>query len=144
MADTFYLPDEALRALADHGGRNRAGWVLRLYQEAITIDRDTTLADLNDVEADYSGYEELAAVGGAPYFDGSARARIDLAPVEFVHDGGATPNTIYGAYIKEYDAFGADMLVGVVVFETPKTMETTTDSIPLQLALRATRIGSPP
>jgi len=99
------------------------GGSLRLFQNDITPDRKTLVADL-DI-ATYTGYaNKTIATWGAPYLDVNGLASC-VAPLQtFAATGDAISNTVYGAY---YLDSGGD-LVWAVRFSDPWTFNSTGDT----------------
>lgn len=99
-----------------------------LYQNDYTPGASTVVGDL-DV-ADFSGYAQKVVADLLPAYispDGGAAAQI--ATQQWDHSGGATANTIYGAFVRNA---GGD-LISVVRFTAPVAMAALGDSIPLNL-----------
>ena len=79
-------------------------------------------------EADFSGYDDTDPdlVWGAAFVNGDGKGEIDATAKTFTHDGGATDNTIYGAYVTTQD----DRLIYAERFPAPIVMDTAASSIP--------------
>ena len=105
---------------------------LHLFTSDLTLDETTILADLEAVEADFSGYvAALASPFSAIAIDGSGKAYMDATYCGFQHNEGATPNTIYGWWL-HYTGNGFDNLPHLVAchkYTTPITMATSDDVI---------------
>jgi hypothetical protein len=108
-----------------------AGCFVKLFKATeLVIDDTITLAALDAIEADYSGYTgggiEVAAAGD-PYSDADNKVYVTLPSVQF-NDVPGTPNVeneIRGAYVED----AAGVLRGVVVFDTTIVMATAASSI---------------
>lgn len=102
---------------------------LGLYQNNIIPTDETTLADLS--VATFSGYGmETIAEFGPPIQNVDGTASIVAPLVQFEHDGGITPNTIYGGYLTD-DLTTPTILMYVFPLEEPKEMVTNTDGLPV-------------
>ena len=72
--------------------------VLHLYQNNITPADGDTLATYT--EATFSGYAEITLdAWSAAFTDAGNKARVEEEAREFLHNGGAVNNSIYGYYI---------------------------------------------
>jgi len=68
-----------------------------LFQNNILPAQGTVIANLTP--ADFSGYTGLITLsGGTPAAIDGVRWKISFDPVVWTHDGGSTPNLIYGYY----------------------------------------------
>jgi len=86
-------------------------------------------------EADFSGYSATSpdiAWGGA-YENGDGKGEIDAVEKTFTHNGGATGNTIYGAYVTTDD----DRLIYAERFPAPISMTANGNTIPYTAKLTA-------
>ena len=100
------------------------GAIVHLFQVDITPTRDTTLTELTDAEADFTGYAASAAVvWGDPYYAESGQPYVpgDLKTFT-VGAGPVTPNVIYGYYVTND---GATELLWSERYASPKSMVTT-------------------
>lgn len=111
---TLKVPDAILIASLDDLMEGRyLNAKIKLYKNDITPDEASELADFT--EADFSGYAEQALV-----LDGTAaivggKAQQDFDPAVFAHDGGATPNDLYGYFVvdsSETDLLWAERYAG--------------------------------
>lgn len=72
---------------------------IRLFQEDIAIDQDTTLAILNAASATFAGYtDQTITFGPAGVSEDGAIEAIGTTPAYAPTDG-VTPNNIWGIYI---------------------------------------------
>lgn len=100
------IPDAKLIQLVDdlRQDNTQLMGVLRLYQNDPTISNTSIAGDFT--EANFSGYtawnfNQTGSTWPAASSPGSGQAHSVHADVDFTHDGGATANDIYGAYITD-------------------------------------------
>lgn len=104
---------------------------VRLFQATeLAITDGVTVAALDAVEADYSGYTTggvTVTAAGDPYADGDGRVFVTLPSVQFNDTPGSpnVENTIRGAYVVD----AAGVLRGVVEFEETVLMSNAYSSI---------------
>lgn len=87
------IPDATLNELLSTTQVNEAAWRIMLFKNNYTPVPGTAFASLT--EADFSGYARQTPTFGVP----SVAANISTSvgsQVTFTHNGGATPNDIYG------------------------------------------------
>jgi hypothetical protein len=104
---------------------------LRLFKNNFTPDVNSVLADFTI--ANFSGYASLAAGWGARSLDGGGLAQCFSVIADFLHDGGATANDVYGWYIQDDTA--AKVLAANRLAAPPVVMDSVGDLI--QLTFRA-------
>lgn len=93
---------------------------IHLIQTDLPPLEETTLADLEAEEADFSGYAAKTAVDmDGPLVDDSGRVKLISPNQLFTHNGGGTANTIYGYYVTNA---GNTVLEFWEKFETPQAM----------------------
>jgi hypothetical protein len=131
MTGTFY-PLLATLWIAGLVQTALAGSKLRLFQNSITPTINTTIAELEAAEADFSGYSEKTITAFlAPYL-GVTGANINSPLLQF---DSATPfsvsNSIGGAWIE--DSTGD--LVSVITFPEPVAMGAVGQSLPVSQVL---------
>jgi len=106
--------------------------VLRLYKNNVTPDEDSVFADFD--EANFSGYAEEVPAFGAASIVGHKGKIVDGAAREFIHNGGATANTIYGYYVVD-DA--TSKVLWAERFSAPQAVANNGDKITITLAFTA-------
>jgi len=79
------------------GGLNLC--TMRLFKAPFTVDRNTLLADLTAIEADYTGYAAEAIVWSAPTISDDGQIEYQGVTGEFRPTGTAITNSIYGGFI---------------------------------------------
>jgi len=90
-------------------------YAVHLYQDDITIDRDSIAPDFTAVEADYDGYADQNATGWTAGVINAGNAGESTADAQtYTCTGDTTPNTIYGYYILDDTGalVGAERFVG--------------------------------
>lgn len=88
----------------------------------------------NYTEANFSGYAAFAlSTWNAAFVNADGKGEIDATPHSFVHNGGATANTIYGAYVTD----DGDNVVYAERFSAPISMSANGDTIPYTARLTA-------
>jgi hypothetical protein len=106
---------------------------LALYQSSITPNENTTLAELEAAEADYTGYARAAITNFGAVFQTPLGAGIQSPLTQFQPtDPTTVPNDIGGAFL--VDATGD--LVTVITFPEVKGMASSLDAIPISEILR--------
>lgn len=136
MATPFIYPNVGALFIAETMQTALAGASLQLFQTgSVTLSQSTTKSDLDDAEADYTGYTPggqtitawmdplLNPVGGASIESGLFQFSID-APY-------TTPNTIQGWYIVE----SGGTLVCAGDFASTKPLVGAGDGIPFNVEL---------
>lgn len=116
---TLKVPDVTLIASLDDLMEGRyLNAKIKLYKNDITPDETSELADFT--EANFSGYAEQTLVpdGTAAIVDGKAQQSFDDAV--FSHDGGATPNDIFGYFV--VDSTETDLLWAERYASAPATL----------------------
>lgn len=81
---------------------------LRLFQNDFTPAQGDSVGAFT--EADYSGYSEQPLTFGAIVLNADEQAESTALYTVFAHDGGATPNEIFGWYIVHNDG-GGDVIM---------------------------------
>lgn len=111
---------------------------VRLFKETeLVISPTLTVAALDAVEADYSGYTTggvTVTAAGDPYLGNAGEVLVSLPSVQFNHVP-AVPNVeneIRGAYVVD----AAGVLRGVVVFEENQTMAGLLNSVVASITFR--------
>lgn len=80
----------------------------------------------NYTEANFSGYAaEALGTWNAAFLNGDDKGEIDADPIAFVHNGGGTSNTIYGAYVVDDNGD----VIYAERFEAPRVMSSNGDTI---------------
>lgn len=72
---------------------------LHLTKAALTIDRDTVVADLDAIEADYSGYAVEVGAWSVVTISDDGKIEYQCVVGEFRPNASAVANTIYGWYM---------------------------------------------
>jgi hypothetical protein len=80
-------------------GLTPANLKMYLYQNNMTPDQDTVLADFT--EATFSGYASQTMSLGTPTEVSHKAKTVATSPQVFTHNGGGTSNTIYGYFVKD-------------------------------------------
>ena len=102
---------------------------LRLFKSNYTPGDNTTLADLEAIEADFSGYLAVDLDGSSFPDPGLAAAKAKVIAdnwAQFSHNGGGTDNDVYGWWIDDGTKVWA-----AEVWDTPVTMDP--DALPIAL-----------
>lgn len=86
--------------------------------------------------ADFSGYADWAPTNGATSIT-SGVGISDGGTHDFVHDGGGTANTIYGAALVTEEAGPVNNLIATIKFDTPAAMASNGDTLHGAETLRA-------
>jgi hypothetical protein len=125
----FKTKSSALAALTARK-TNLTGGFAHLYQDdGFVPDQNSTLADLNAHEANYTGYAPGGIALAAPtvnYVDGVNRWAFNFPTVAFSPVGGPiTSNDIRGVYFED----GAASLDEVWIFDEPVTLATILDAV---------------
>jgi len=82
--------------------------------------------DANYTEANFSGYASHALGNwNAAFLNPDDKGQIDADPHSFVHNGGGTSNTVYGAYVEN----DAGEIVYAERFDAPRVMSANGDTI---------------
>lgn len=98
-----------------------------LFQSNTTPSASTVLADLT--ECNFSGYAAVSVTWGTVAQDGGGKASMTGTQIDFTHDGGGTPNDVYGWYLY-FDNAGAVSLLAIERFASPPVvMDDNTDII---------------
>lgn len=120
------LPDVSKKGWQDRivrdamfGGGGADG--VHLFKSDLTLDADTTLADLQDEEADFPGYAAQNLIAPSYSVIVGAVARMTFASVTFTMDDDSPANTIYGYWVRR-DYFGV-FLCWCEKFDTPVEMD---------------------
>lgn len=131
MAANAVIPNEGkLRLLAClTGGVGTADWRIMLIKADFTLSESLEYLDLSF--ADFSGYAAATPSFGAPAIVGGKAKAVD-AQRTFLHNGGATPNTIYGHALVDTDV---NKLLKVQKESTSVTMAAVNDSYKVTEAL---------
>jgi len=131
MGSTFY-PLTATLWLAALVQTALAGSKMRLFQNSIVPTINTTIAELEAAEADFTGYtEETMAAFFAPYL-GTTGANINSPLVQFDSAAPYTvTNVIGGAWIED----STGKLVSVIVFPEAVGMGAVGRSLPISQVL---------
>ena len=128
------VPNEGKIALADllNSGGGLAGITLDLYKNSVILDNATVFGDFS--LANFSGYaSDSPTFGSATLVSNKARIE-DSSEREFEHNGGATPNDIYGYIVHDGSTcFWAEAL------GSPFTVENAGDKV--KVLLRLTLVG---
>lgn len=98
-------------------------WYFGLFQNDLTPDEDTELADV--VEATFPGYANFLGTWAGVTFDGLGRAIDTAAPITWSCDGGGAPQSIYGFFV----FFAASQLMFIQRFAAPRSMTLAGDEI---------------
>lgn len=110
------------------------GGKLCLIKSDVPITRDTLVADMEAVKADFSGYAEATVTTWlAPFRDTNGNVVLMAATKLFLHNGGATDNVIYGWYFKSNGA-GTPFVCGGK-FASPITMSPTNPGLPVDAGI---------
>lgn len=113
---------------------------IHLFKASISPDRDTVLADLLAVEADFSGYAfQTVATFSAAAIDPAHYAMSLGNLLVFENSTGVVGNSIYGAWADD----GAGNLIAVDEFDAgPQDMLIAGDVLPIKLRLLLGSINS--
>jgi len=126
---SLIVPDEAERNLLDAlvNGDSLAGVLLKLFKNNLTPDQDTVIGDFT--ESDFSGYAAADPSFGAATTVSHKGQILDSSSRDFVHNGGATSNTVYGYYL--VDSTGT-ILYWCERFASSQVMANNGDTITIQ------------
>jgi len=92
------------------------GALMKLYQNDLTPDEDTTLADFT--ECDFGGYAGVAVTWDTPYIDGAGNVHLPADNIVFLCTG--TPfNSVYGYWL---ESAGGDYLGGARFEDAPRNV----------------------
>ncbi len=129
---SLIVPDEGEVAMLDMlvNGDGMAGLHLRLYQNNLTPDQDTVLADFT--EATFSGYAEDSPSFGAAATVSHKGKIVDTAARDFTHSSGGTSNTVYGYYLVNAPD---TKVLWAERFSSPQVVAVNGDKITITLAL---------
>lgn len=112
-----------------------AGVLVGLFQTDITVDRDTTLAELVAGIATFDGYAQEVVTWGPATINDAGEIEFQGLVGEFRPTGSVTPNTIYGYYVQVPGGGGALLFAGR--FDNPPLpMGSTLDNIIVTLRWR--------
>ena len=117
-----------------------AGWdfEVRLFKNDLTPDSGTVLA--NFVQANYSGYAPIPLDDlPDPVMSPGGKALIQMGDVSFLHNGGATPNNVYGYYIVAKQGVEEKLCWGERIDDAPAVMASADDEIPLSIVITDTQ-----
>lgn len=105
---------------------------LKLFKNDHVPASDDVNADYT--EANFSGYASVALGDwNAAFLNTDDKGEIDADPASFVHNGGGTSNTIYGAYVVD----NAGDVIYAERFDAPRVMSANGDTIPYTARLTA-------
>lgn len=95
----MFIPNEAEKQILDlvAQGINGNSSLMKLFKNDFTPNNSTVLGDFT--EADFSGYASVSQEFGAAYTSGLYAEIAATTDAVFTHNGGGTPNTIYGFYL---------------------------------------------
>jgi len=111
-------------------GDTLAGFECRLYQNNYTPVQGSVLSDFT--VATFSGYAaDWTTFGPASTVSNKGKI-VATSPVVYVHNGGATSNTIYGYYIVDTVS---NQVVWAEKFAAPQAVANNGDTISITLAL---------
>lgn len=108
-----WIPMTAARDRADAAQTAAAGGSLKLYQDTLTPDGNTVLADYDANEADYDDYAAIVvAAWFAPILVTGGGYIVTMPPQQFAQGNTdpVVPNTIRGAY---YVSAGGDLMYAI-------------------------------
>jgi len=119
--------------------------IYKLFKNDFTPDADSVEADFT--EADFSGYSSQNPTWNIVKNPTDERFEHERGVAKFVHDGGATANTIYGWYAidtKAMDVNGTEItdVVAHERFAAPIVMSEDSDTIPVHLHKHAAGVDS--
>jgi len=126
LAGSIWLAGIARTALA--------GSKLKLFQSSLTPNVNTTKAELDAAEADFTGYAEITlTTWGAPYTSSAGGAAINSPCGQFATtDPTTVPNNIGGAWVETTGG----VLVIIDAFPDVIPMNAPNQAIPIQEILR--------
>ncbi len=140
MANQLLYPKPGAMILANLVQAGLAASVLHLFKEDISITTSTTKEQLEAVEANYDGYEEITITAWLePYLDPEGGASTDSGEQIFYWelDTDAVGNSIYGFWLET--ATGGLVVIGKFVDDqgepTPVGMNDVGDAVPLTIRL---------
>lgn len=129
MADTMQIVNEGLSLLNDKGiDTLEADLYFKLIKADFTLSNSLVYSDISSNIANFSGYADWQPTFGAT----SVTSNVGIADGgshDFVHNGGGTANTIYGAALLHMPGGGPNKIVGAIHCLTTKTMDSTDDTI---------------
>jgi hypothetical protein len=109
--------------------------IIHLYAAPITLSPNTTLAQLQAVEATYDGYAPKTVTAfNPPYLDPAGGATTASGYEQFNYETEASPgvtNNIYGLWVQD----AAGVLIIVFAFDAPAPMAQEGDSVPVNVLL---------
>jgi len=130
---SVFYPREGQQWLAGKVRTALAACEMRLYKAELTVSENTTLAQLEEAEADYSGYAAQDIANFGAVFQTPLGAGIQSPLVQFQPTPAPTiTNDIGGAFV--VDSTGA--LVTIISFPAAKPMASELDAIPISEILR--------
>jgi len=129
-----FYPSEGSLWLAGIAKTALAASVMHLYQSTLVPDVDTTIADLEAAEADFSGYTPITlTTWGAEYLVPAGGAAINSPCGQFnTSDPTTITNLVGGAWVQT----ATGELVIIDAFPTPIAMAGPNQAIPIQEILR--------
>lgn len=128
MAAAVIYPNVAAMYEMNLIAADLANCKVKLFQNDITLSPSTVKGDLT--EATFSGYAAATVAALLPsYIDPAGGASAQIATQQFDHSGGATANTVYGAWV---ETAGGDLILAMT-FENGIPMAALGDSIPLDV-----------
>lgn len=114
------------------------GALLCLTKTSATLDKDTTLAALELIEADYNTYARTAIIWGDPSVSDDGQVEVVGSVAEFRPTDALAPNQVFGVFI--LDTTEAKVYFVGALDGAPLGMNTTLDSLILTVRYRpATR-----
>lgn len=102
-------------------------WELHLYQNDYTPDNASETSDFD--ECDFSGYTAFGITWGTILPDGDGNAASIALVISFQHDGGVTPNDVYGWYLIGAGGSGDVTFYAERFADAPRTMANLGDII---------------
>lgn len=111
---------------------------LRLFKNNLEVEPATVLGDFT--EANYSGYAEIPLDDMPdPEVSPGGKARIQAGDFSFLHDGGPTPNDVYGYYIVATNGVEEKLCWGDRMEGAPFTMAALDDEVPVTVVITDTQ-----
>lgn len=126
---TFEYPTEALRRLATLTKGDYATATIRLTKEAIPLGPNLTVADLEPLECDYTGYVARAISSMPDFYIDPNAGGVSSASAEFLFatsDPTTVGNDVVGVWVENT---GGD-LIWAANFSAPYAMQNPGDAMP--------------
>jgi hypothetical protein len=115
-------------------GATLNGAKVHLTKGSVDINPDTTVAELDAVECDYTGYAATAIVWGTPVVADDGNVEVICTQQTYQPTDAVTPNVVYAVYIT--DTTSAILYFAGVIPDGPLPMGTALDQIKINVRYR--------